>query len=175
MRKIIVGTMVSIDGVMQAHGRPTEDPTKGFTLGGWVMPYIDAVFGEETDRIFKNSALLLSRKTYEIFALYRPYRDGDSDTYTCFAGNGEKASSSRQVCRFRRAVAISRARSLASSHPRLAPATNPDAGLFATGWPMASENKIACTRRPRPSTTSKRYRLALRRVRNISILISRAL
>jgi len=41
MRKIIVGAMVSIDGVMQAPGGPTEDPTKGFTFGGWVMPYFD--------------------------------------------------------------------------------------------------------------------------------------
>ena len=41
MRKIIVGAMVSMDGVMQAPGGPTEDPTKGFKFGGWVMPYYD--------------------------------------------------------------------------------------------------------------------------------------
>src|SRR6266511_2805307 len=38
MRKVIVGAMVSMDGVMQAPGAPTEDPTKGFKFGGWVMP-----------------------------------------------------------------------------------------------------------------------------------------
>ena len=48
MRKIIVGAMVSMDGVMQAPGGPTEDPTKGFKFGGWVMPYFDQEFGEET-------------------------------------------------------------------------------------------------------------------------------
>ena len=43
MRKIIVGAMVSMDGVMQAPGAPTEDPTNGFKFGGWVMPYFDGI------------------------------------------------------------------------------------------------------------------------------------
>src|SRR5213083_1457348 len=74
MRKIIVGAMVSMDGVMQAPGGPTEDPTKGFKFGGWVMPYFDQEFGEELDRVFKEKFdLLLGRRTYEIFAAYWPY------------------------------------------------------------------------------------------------------
>src|SRR5207244_9992396 len=80
MRKIIVGAMVSMDGVMQAPGGPTEDPTEGFKFGGWQMPYFDQEFGEELDRVFKNFDLLLGRKTYEIFAGYWPYcDDGGSD------------------------------------------------------------------------------------------------
>ncbi len=76
MRKIIVGAQVSLDGVMQAPGGPWEDPTKGFTFGGWVMPYFDEVFGEEIDRVLtENCDLLLGRKTYEIFAGYWPYYD----------------------------------------------------------------------------------------------------
>src|SRR4030095_9979152 len=75
MRKIIVGAQVSIDGVMQAPGGPTEDPTKGFEFGGWAMPYFDQAFGEELDRVFKNFDLLLGRKTYEIFAAYWTYYD----------------------------------------------------------------------------------------------------
>ena len=76
MRKIIVGAQVSMDGVMQAPGGPTEDPTKGFTFGGWAMPYFDHVFGEELDRVFTETFdLLLGRKTYEIFAAYWPYQD----------------------------------------------------------------------------------------------------
>src|SRR5881394_202141 len=75
MRKIIVGAQVSIDGVMQAPGGPTEDPTKGFKFGGWSMPYFDQEAGEEIDRLFKNFDLLLGRKTYEIFAAYWPYQD----------------------------------------------------------------------------------------------------
>src|SRR2546430_1206305 len=59
MRKIIVGAMVSMDGVMQAPGGPTEDPTKGFKFGGWEMPYFDQEFGEELDRVFKEKFDLL--------------------------------------------------------------------------------------------------------------------
>ena len=76
MRKIIVGAQVSLDGVMQGPGGPWEDPTKGFTLGGWAMPYVDEVFGEEIDRSFTDQCdLLLGRKTYEIFAGFWPYYD----------------------------------------------------------------------------------------------------
>jgi dihydrofolate reductase len=76
MRKIIVGAQVSMDGVMQAPGGPQEDPTKGFTFGGWAMPYFDEAFGEEIDRVFgERCDLLLGRKTYEIFAAYWPYYD----------------------------------------------------------------------------------------------------
>ena len=79
MRKIIVGAMVSLDGVMQAPGAPTEDPTNGFELGGWVMPYYDREFGEELDHVFAEKFdLLLGRKTYEIFAAYWPYYDEDA-------------------------------------------------------------------------------------------------
>ncbi len=74
MRKIIVGAQVSMDGVMQAPGGPTEDPTRGFKFGGWSMPYFDQAAGEEIDRLFKEKFdLLLGRKTYEIFAAYWPY------------------------------------------------------------------------------------------------------
>jgi dihydrofolate reductase len=78
MRKIIVGAQVSMDGVMQAPGGPTEDPTRGFRFGGWAMPYFDPAFGEEIDHLFKEEFdLLLGRKTYEIFAGYWPYYDED--------------------------------------------------------------------------------------------------
>jgi len=77
MRKITVGAFVSLDGVMQAPGGPTEDPTKGFKFGGWFTPYFDQEFGEEVDRIFQEKFdLLLGRKTYEIFAAHWPYAEG---------------------------------------------------------------------------------------------------
>ena len=81
MRNVIVGAFVSMDGVMQAPGGPTEDPTKGFKFGGWVMPYFDQEFREELDRLFKEKFdLLLGRKTYEIFAAYWPYyNEGGSE------------------------------------------------------------------------------------------------
>src|SRR6185503_19143970 len=79
MRKIIVVAQVSLDGVMQAPGGPTEDPTRGFRFGGWAMPYFAREFGEEIDVFFKdNFDLLLGRKTYEIFAAYWPYYEEDA-------------------------------------------------------------------------------------------------
>lgn len=73
MRKIIVLTFVSLDGVMQAPGGPTEDTSGNFTLGGWTVPYFDEflgkVMGEQMGRPFD---LLLGRKTFELFASYWP-------------------------------------------------------------------------------------------------------
>jgi dihydrofolate reductase len=80
MRKIIVGAQVSMDGVMQAPGGPTEDPTRGFKFGGWSIPYFNEEAGEEIQRLFKEKFdLLLGRKTYEIFAAYWPYYEEDAD------------------------------------------------------------------------------------------------
>ena len=71
MRKIVVLTMVSLDGVMQAPGGPEEDTTGGFNYGGWTVPYVDESLGniinEELSVPFD---LLLGMKTYEIFAAY---------------------------------------------------------------------------------------------------------
>jgi dihydrofolate reductase len=73
MRKIIVLTFVTMDGVMQSPGAPTEDPSGGFTYGGWLVPYFDdmlgAIMGEQMGKPFD---LLLGRKTFEIFASYWP-------------------------------------------------------------------------------------------------------
>src|SRR5438045_6294923 len=81
MRKIIVGAQVSLDGVMQAPGGQTEDPTKGFAFGGWAMPYFDQTASEEIGRLFEERFdLLLGRKTYEIFAAYWPYQDESGPT-----------------------------------------------------------------------------------------------
>jgi dihydrofolate reductase len=77
MRKLIVGAQVSLDGVMQAPGGPTEDPTKGFKFGGWAMPYGDDKSFAELLGLFQDFDLLLGRKTYEIFAAYWPYQDAD--------------------------------------------------------------------------------------------------
>jgi len=76
MRKLIVGAMTSIDGVMQAPGGPQEDPTGGFTHGGWVFPYFDETAGQAIGELFaKPFDLLLGRKTYDIFSAYWPGRD----------------------------------------------------------------------------------------------------
>ena len=79
MRRVIVGAMVSMDGVMQAPGGPEEDPTGGFEFGGWVATLgdTDPVFGDELGRLFGEPFdLLLGRRTYDIFAAYWPYAEG---------------------------------------------------------------------------------------------------
>lgn len=74
MRKIIVATFSSLDGVMQAPGGPQEDPTGGFALGGWSAPYFDEALGASLGTIFgRPFDLLLGRKTYDIFAAHWPY------------------------------------------------------------------------------------------------------
>jgi dihydrofolate reductase len=69
MRKLVVGSFTTLDGVMQAPGGPDEDRDGGFQHGGWLVPYFDAKFGEiMTDWTKRAGAFLLGRKTYEIFA-----------------------------------------------------------------------------------------------------------
>jgi len=74
MRRIVVATFTSLDGVMQAPGGPAEDPTGGFALGGWTAPYFGEGLGAALGKIFgRPFDLLLGRKTYDIFAAYWPY------------------------------------------------------------------------------------------------------
>ena len=80
MRRIIVATFTSLDGVMQAPGGPQEDPTGGFSFGGWVAPHFDAALGAAMGEIFgRPFDLLLGRKTYEIFAAHWPYVTDPND------------------------------------------------------------------------------------------------
>ncbi|NTJ64411.1 dihydrofolate reductase family protein [Agrobacterium rhizogenes] len=78
MRKVIAATFISLDGAMQAPGGPDEDPTGGFEYGGWVFPYSDEETGKALFELFeKPFDLLLGRKTYDIFAAFWPYVEGD--------------------------------------------------------------------------------------------------
>jgi dihydrofolate reductase len=78
MRRLIASTFVSLDGIMQAPGGPEEDPTGGFTLGGWMFNFSD----EDMDISAagfdgKDRELVLGRRTYEIFEAYWPYQPDD--------------------------------------------------------------------------------------------------
>lgn len=64
--------MISLDGVMQAPGRPGEDISGGFEYGGWVAPYNDETSGKVMEKLMKPSDLLLGRKTFEIWENYWP-------------------------------------------------------------------------------------------------------
>lgn len=78
MRKLIVSTFASLDGIMQAPGGPEEDPTGGFTLGGWMFGYGDESMDISTAGFDgKDRELVLGRRTYQIFEAYWPYQPND--------------------------------------------------------------------------------------------------
>ena len=86
MRKIIGAAFMSLDGVMQAPGGPTEDTTGGFAYGGWMEPLIDEAVGQRIDTLFKSPFdLLLGRRTYDIFAAHWPYAPADDPIAAKFA------------------------------------------------------------------------------------------
>jgi dihydrofolate reductase len=77
MRKVIVIEHISLDGVIQSIGSPEEDPSNGFTLGGWITAYSDDVLGATIRKIMEMPIdLLLGRKTFDIWEPYWP-KHGD--------------------------------------------------------------------------------------------------
>ena len=77
MRKLIVLSFITLDGVMQAPGGPEEDTSGGFKYGGWTAPYFDEAAGEIMAGQMQPADLLLGRKTFDIFASYWPEHAAD--------------------------------------------------------------------------------------------------
>jgi dihydrofolate reductase len=98
MRKLIVLSFITLDGVMQAPGGPEEDPTGGFKHEGWVAGYSDdfllKVMIKQTSKPFD---LLLGRKTYEIFAAYWPYVNADKNPFAAKLNNAKKYVASKTL------------------------------------------------------------------------------
>ena len=79
MRKVRGSVFLSLDGIMQGPGGPTEDPTGGFAEGGWVFKVWDDGVDEAIGGFFAGEYdLLLGRRTYDIFAAYWPYVEGEA-------------------------------------------------------------------------------------------------
>ncbi|MCO8255614.1 dihydrofolate reductase family protein [Haladaptatus sp. AB618] len=96
--KIVVGTFLTLDGVMQAPGGPEEDRDGGFEHGGWSVNYWDEKMGDVMDDQFaETDALLLGRKTYEIFAAHWPNVDAEGDPMTEKLNNMPKYVASRTL------------------------------------------------------------------------------
>jgi dihydrofolate reductase len=98
MGKLVVGTFVTVDGVMQAPGGPDEDREGGFEHGGWVVPFFDEELGEHMDEqmVKRGDALLLGRKTYEIFIQHWPHV-GDEDPMAAKLNAAPKYVASRTL------------------------------------------------------------------------------
>jgi len=78
MRKLIVLSFMTLDGVIQAPGGPEEDTSGGFKYGGWVFAFFDEFVGKVMEeQMSSNADLLLGRKTYEIFASYWPDHENE--------------------------------------------------------------------------------------------------
>ena len=76
MKKLIVLSFITLDGVMQAPGGPEEDTSGGFRYGGWIVPYSDDVLGEVMgEQMSRPFSLLLGRTTYDIWAGYWPHHE----------------------------------------------------------------------------------------------------
>lgn len=90
MRKVIVFMSLTLDGVMQAPGRPDEDRRGGFEHGGWAPPYADPVMGSvAAEGIAQGGTLLLGRRTYEDFAAFWPNQTEDNP-FTAVLNNFQK-------------------------------------------------------------------------------------
>jgi dihydrofolate reductase len=97
MGKIIVNNSITLDGVMQAPGRPDEDRRGGFEFGGWAVPYNDAVMGKVMgEGMASGSALLFGRRTYEDFASVWPKRT-DPNPFTDVLNKTHKYVVSRSL------------------------------------------------------------------------------
>lgn len=97
MRKLIVGTFVTLDGVMQAPGGPDEDREGGFEHGGWSVNFWDEEMGQViTEWTVQSGALLLGRKTYDIFAAHWP-KVSDDDSVAASLNSVPKYVASRTL------------------------------------------------------------------------------
>ncbi|HEX6578568.1 MAG TPA: dihydrofolate reductase family protein [Jiangellaceae bacterium] len=96
MSKIVVFNSLTLDGVMQAPGRPDEDRRGGFEHGGWAQPYMDAVMGEVAGKgMAQGGPILLGRRTYEDFFSYWPHQT--DNPFTEVLDNTQKYVASRTL------------------------------------------------------------------------------
>jgi dihydrofolate reductase len=107
MRRLIVGTFLTLDGVMQAPGGPGEDDSGGFTLGGWSVNYWDEQMGQIMDESMSTPFdLVLGRKTYDIFAAHWPHAPEEAGAKPLNDATKYVASRSRPALEWKNSVLI---------------------------------------------------------------------
>jgi len=95
--RVVVFNSLTLDGVMQAPGRPDEDPRGGFEHGGWAQPYADSVLGSVAgESMAGTGALLFGRRTYEDFAAVWP-KMPEPNPFTALLSNTQKYVASRTL------------------------------------------------------------------------------
>jgi dihydrofolate reductase len=101
MRKLIVVSFITLDGMMQATGGTEEDLTGGFRHGGWVAGYFDGFLGKVMikQKMTRPFDLLLGRKTYEIFAAHWPYVNTNEDPIAAGINNAKKYVASKTLAK----------------------------------------------------------------------------
>jgi dihydrofolate reductase len=107
MRKLIVNTFLTLDGVMQAPGGPGEDDSGGFALGGWSVNYWDDLMGQVMgEAMGEPFDLVLGRKTYDIFAAHWPHATDDQGAKPLNDATKYVASRSRPTLDWSRSVLL---------------------------------------------------------------------
>lgn len=97
LRKLIVISFLTLDGVMQSPGAKDEDTEGGFMYGGWQIPFFEDVDAAMSEDLGKAGALLLGRKTYDIFAAYWPTIGKDDEQFGGFMNNITKYVASKTL------------------------------------------------------------------------------
>ena len=107
MRKLIMSTFLTLDGVMQAPGGPEEDTSGGFTYGGWSVNYWDELMGQVMGEAMSVPFdLVLGRKTYDIFAAYWPHAPEEAGAKPLNDATKYVASRSRPTLEWQNSVLI---------------------------------------------------------------------
>jgi dihydrofolate reductase len=107
MRKLIVNTFLTLDGVMQAPGGPGEDDSGGFTQGGWSVNYWDEMMGQVMGEAMSSPfALVLGRRTYDIFAAHWPHAIDDPGAKPLNEATKYVASRSRPTLEWNNSVLL---------------------------------------------------------------------
>src|SRR5437762_11036152 len=119
MRKLIVSTFLTLDGVMQAPGGPEEDDSGGFALGGWSVNYWDEQMGQVMGEAMSTPFdLLLGRKTYDLFAAYWPHATDQAGAKPLNDATKYVVSRSRPALEWKQSVLIEGDGPKASRHSK---------------------------------------------------------